>query len=202
MHAAEKHELGRREPISRGGESAQRRAAAERWPAQTSTRQGQSPNRTRPATAAPSAERSPPRPRPRCTIHAQITGPAAATFIAKRWTASKAIAMALPMRSVYAGTRDEATPLPPNSPSRRRPRICLLAFANPLEFAVGRLAQLVRAPPLHGGCRGFESLIAHKTDVPQKAIRIAFERFASVAFVGTRWTRQLLMCATGQLNPS
>ena len=25
----------------------------------------------------------------------------------------------------------------------------------------GRLAQLVRAPPLHGGCRGFESLIAH-----------------------------------------
>ena len=25
----------------------------------------------------------------------------------------------------------------------------------------GRLAQLARAPPLHGGCRGFESLIAH-----------------------------------------
>ncbi len=27
----------------------------------------------------------------------------------------------------------------------------------------GRLAQLVRAPFLHSGCRGFESLIAHQT---------------------------------------
>ena len=28
-------------------------------------------------------------------------------------------------------------------------------------FIVGRLAQLARAPRLHRGCRGFESLIAH-----------------------------------------
>ena len=26
---------------------------------------------------------------------------------------------------------------------------------------VGRIAQLVRAPALHAGCRGFESLFAH-----------------------------------------
>ena len=35
----------------------------------------------------------------------------------------------------------------------------------------GRLAQLVRAPPLHGGCRGFESLIAHFTE------SLRFQRF-------------------------
>ena len=34
----------------------------------------------------------------------------------------------------------------------------------------GRLAQLVRAPPLHGGCRGFESLIAHLS-FPRKISR-------------------------------
>ena len=33
--------------------------------------------------------------------------------------------------------------------------VCFYFVAN------GRLAQLARAPPLHGGCRGFESLIAH-----------------------------------------
>ena len=30
-----------------------------------------------------------------------------------------------------------------------------------LTFRLGRLAQLVRAPALHAGCREFESLIAH-----------------------------------------
>lgn len=29
-------------------------------------------------------------------------------------------------------------------------------------FQVGRLAQLARAPRLHRGCQGFESLIAHR----------------------------------------
>ena len=33
----------------------------------------------------------------------------------------------------------------------------------------GRLAQLVRAPPLHGGCRGFESLIAHFSQRREKS---------------------------------
>ena len=33
--------------------------------------------------------------------------------------------------------------------------VCFYFVAN------GRLAQLAGAPPLHGGCRGFESLIAH-----------------------------------------
>ena len=32
-------------------------------------------------------------------------------------------------------------------------------------FQVGRLAQLARAPRLHRGCQGFESLIAHRLDL-------------------------------------
>ena len=33
-------------------------------------------------------------------------------------------------------------------------------------FVLGRLAQLVRAPALHVGCRGFESSIAHQEKHP------------------------------------
>ena len=37
-------------------------------------------------------------------------------------------------------------------------------------LALGRLAQLARAPPLQGGCRGFESLNAHRRTAGQEDI--------------------------------
>ena len=53
---------------------------------------------------------------------------------------------------------ERLTSLMPRSPAF--PTVVRRA-AEPYNVRVGRLAQLVRAPALHAGCRGFESLIAH-----------------------------------------
>ena len=49
---------------------------------------------------------------------------------------------------------------------------------------IGRLAQLVRAPCLHRGCRGFESLIAHLKEkaLPQIDLRQGYFRKPSLNF--------------------
>ena len=41
----------------------------------------------------------------------------------------------------------------------------------------GRLAQLARAPRLHRGCRGFESLIAHLAESISRASRLELDCF-------------------------
>ena len=54
----------------------------------------------------------------------------------------------------------------------------------------GRLAQLVRAPPLHGGCRGFESLIAH---VLLYLLSSSFAPFLSPLFFNSLFPLQSLI---------
>ena len=44
------------------------------------------------------------------------------------------------------------------------------ARASLVRAFAGRIAQLVRAPALHAGCRGFESLFAHAVQVPPSGL--------------------------------